>query len=433
MEDLHQQHESLQNLVERAISANSAFGSFQRLADELARSTSSRLLWPQVDLSQLRLPLEHVRLFEQFQSPISSTIENVSKIFSEQIQLLTQVALPTANLTRLLAQQQLWTESLNESLLKANSFNSVSASIRNVMLTHELSTQRLLESVLKSPLYEFQRNLTSRLMWPQSMFANFANKTIERIANANDERTAAVLECSLSIAESQLLTSSQVVATMVDGAAAQQAHPSDLPRNRLVLPFAQQTELLEGGQEIIAVDLEAALGNSQYAQLCRVALRVQLLFPQCNEAAKISLRREIFKPTTRFMEAMARLPWTLAKDQTGLANVVDYLFWMIYEGAGDDTLRYHIDGNGPLTTDECNFVFWIKFLRNKWLRHDPDHGKDAKIDKAWSDVAKALSAFGIDHLPVTRQHFYVLHRRMLEEAEKFLTLLLEKLTKGNAK
>ena len=170
------------------------------------------------------------------------------------------------------------------------------------------------------------------------------------------------------------------------------------------------------------------MASSDAAQLCELARSILQLIAQCNEAARITLGHEVFKPTNRFIESCAWLPWTMAKDKSTLGNVVDYLFWMLYEGAGDDALRFHVDAAGPLRRDECLAVFWIKFLRNKWLRHDPDHGKDSKINKSWRDVGEALTGLGLGHLPVTEHEFRFVQRRLLEKTKAFLTLLLSRLT-----
>ncbi len=87
------------------------------------------------------------------------------------------------------------------------------------------------------------------------------------------------------------------------------------------------------------------------------------------------------------------------------------------------------DNGGVLdAASDCDFIWCIKHLRNKWLRHDADHGKGADIKKSWQDLSAKFNALGLEHAPVTKQHFRHLHRSLLRQAEAFLSKILEKLT-----
>jgi hypothetical protein len=288
-------------------------------------------------------------------------------------------------------------------------------------------SQQSMQALRASPLMDLGQDVASRLFVSQSVFADFARRTIQQMGSAPTEALAKSLQCSLGLAESQLLETVGHITTLVGKAVADGDVGLIIPESSLVVPFEQQAEIVAAGVEEDD-EFASALMSSDAARMCRRAIRVLLLVTQCNEAARIALGHEVFKPTNRIMESCTCLPWTMAKDKTTLGNVVDYLFWTLYEGAGDDKLRFHVDAKGPLVDAECDAVFWIKYLRNKWLRHDPDHGKDAKIEKSWKDVGEALSGLGLGHLPVTEEEFRFIQRRLLEEAEAFLTLLLNRLT-----
>jgi hypothetical protein len=66
-------------------------------------------------------------------------------------------------------------------------------------------------------------------------------------------------------------------------------------------------------------------------------------------------------------------------------------------------------------------------LRNKWSRHDPDHGRDKEIQKSWTDLAAKLSWLGLAEYPTEARHFQQLHHKLLELAEDFLMQILNKL------
>jgi hypothetical protein len=200
----------------------------------------------------------------------------------------------------------------------------------------------------------------------------------------------------------------------------------------IIVPRVQQQELLDSGIEFNDEDSASAIEASPAAQTAELAGGILLLVTQCNEASKIAGKGDVFKPTNRMLEAFARLPLELAADKAQLANIVDYLFWTLYEGAGDDKLRFLKGNGGWMDVGECDEVFRVKYLRNKWLRHDPDHGKDSKIGKSWQDVSGALRELGLQGLPVTESDHRVLHLRMLQQIESFLQRLLARISgKGN--
>jgi hypothetical protein len=395
-------------------------------ADLLGRSLARDAI-----LKQIRPTAVELRLIEAMKPrPIDLAWYNANKMLATQLgETIAGLTKPFAEVSKQLTSQcALWQKSIQDTLCFAGKLDVLAPSIQKALMVQGAASEQLVQVLKRSPLLNIRQDLASSLFVPQGVFAEFARKTIQLTGTAPSDTVAKTLRCSLGLAESQLLESVGLLAELVEGAVAEKEGSLILPKADLVVPFVQQGEMLASGAALEEDDLSAAVANSDAARLCDLARRVLQLVPACNEAARIALSHEIFKPTNRCIESCARLPWTLADDKSTLGDVVDYLFWMLYEGAGDDKLRFHVDGNGPLTSDECNAVFWVKFLRNKWLRHDPDHGKESKIDKSWKDVGEALASLGLKHLPVTEQDFRFIQRRLLEEAERFLKLLLGRLT-----
>ena len=165
------------------------------------------------------------------------------------------------------------------------------------------------------------------------------------------------------------------------------------------------------------------------AKVADEARCVLSLVAKCNEVVQAAGKAEIFKPTTRLLEVYVDLPWLFPEDKRTFADFVDCLYFIFYEGAGKDKLRFLKDYGGVLdASSDCDFIWCIKHLRNKWLRHDADHGKEADIKRSWKDLSAKFNALGLEHAPVSKQHFRHLHRSLLTEAEAFLCKILEKLT-----
>ena len=99
------------------------------------------------------------------------------------------------------------------------------------------------------------------------------------------------------------------------------------------------------------------------------------------------------------LEAFVNLPWLIPYDEKSFGKFVDGLYFIAYEGAGKDKLRFLKDYGGPLTPEECDVIWSIKTLRNKWLRHDVDHGKESDIDKSWKSLDECFLQLGLSGFP----------------------------------
>jgi hypothetical protein len=329
---------------------------------------------------------------------------------------------------QLLTQQALWHKNVLRDFSLLPKMQMLAPSIQRSLMVHQTATAQMVEAFKRNALLSVRQDFASRLLLPHGVYGDFSRRTIERMGASTDTVEVKKLGYSLRLAESQLLATVEPVVDLLNEAKGDPEDGVAVEDSLLTVPFVQQEELLAQDTPLTGDTLSQALASSDTAQIADLGRRVVQLVPKCNEAARIALGREVFKPTNRCIESCTSLPWTLASDKASLGNVVDYLFWVFYEGAGAQDLRFHTGGGGPLAAEECSVVFWVKFLRNKWLRHDPDHGGEPKIRKSWAEVGETLKTLGIKHLPVTEQHFRFIHRRLLEEAEAFLCLLLERLT-----
>jgi hypothetical protein len=272
-------------------------------------------------------------------------------------------------------------------------------------------------------------NLATRLLEPSKTYTEFVERTFQRIDQSKSTKVTKALQTSLHLAEEQLLTTTNSLSAIL-------AVPEDdelaLPPRSLILPVVQQDELIAvveaGGEE----DEASLIQLSPAAKVADEARCVLSLVAKCNEVVQAAGKPEIFKPTTRLLETFADLPWLLPEDKRTFADFVDCLYFIFYEGAGKDKLRFLNNHGGVLdASSDCDFIWCIKHLRNKWLRHDADHGKEADIKKSWKDLSAKFNALGLEHTPVTQQQFRHLHSSLLREANAFLQKILERLTNNS--
>jgi hypothetical protein len=161
-------------------------------------------------------------------------------------------------------------------------------------------------------------------------------------------------------------------------------------------------------------------------KIASLTRHVLLLVTQCNEASKTSdSSSDIFKPTTKMLIAFNELPCIVSSDRQRFGDMIDCLYFIFYEGAGADRLRFLDEFGGPLSKDECDFIWCVKHLRNKWSRHDADHGKEREIEKSWSELAAKFRLLELSVHPTKSKHFQKLHRQLLLLAEQFLNSILD--------
>jgi hypothetical protein len=268
--------------------------------------------------------------------------------------------------------------------------------------------------------------LSARLFEVPSAYAEFVRHTTDRLAADPALDIAARLRASLNLAKHQLLEIVDVVSVFV-------AVPGDDDEpdavRTLGAPFIQQDELLSCEFVRDENDTAALTILSPTAKTVQRARRVLELVTQCNEAGKTSaFGVEIFKPTTCLLTVFSDLPWLSATDRLRFGDVVDCLYFIFYEGAGKDNLRFLDKHGGPLTDADCDLIWCIKHLRNKWSRHDADHGKEREIQKSWAELAAKFRWLGLAEHPTDTHHFQQLHHKLLELAEDFLTRILTRLT-----
>ena len=267
--------------------------------------------------------------------------------------------------------------------------------------------------------------LSARLFEVPNAFAEFVSHTANCLAENPIPDIAARLRGSLNLAEYQLLEITDTFSSFI-------VVPEDdeEPERKRILnvPRAQQNELLDCEFDVDENDKLELINASPIAQTQQMARRILELVVLCNEAGKTSrLRTDIFKPTNRVLTVFYELPWISATDKCRFGDVVDGLYFIFYEGAGKDNLRFLEENGGPLTKDDCDFIWCIKCLRNKWTRHDADHGNPKDIRKSWTELSQKFQWLGLANHP-TNADFQHIHYNLLTLAEEFLLCILNRLT-----
>jgi hypothetical protein len=264
--------------------------------------------------------------------------------------------------------------------------------------------------------------LSSRLFAPTSAFTSLARRTAKLIETAASEDARARLSSSLALVESQIVGhTEQLRAALQPGV---EIHEDDFAVDApLRLARREQREIIVAKVED-PTDLVALAAATPSANVHCLAREVLGLVHRCNSVARTLGGEDVFRPTNRLLQVFIELPWIDARDEARLGDLVDAMYFLVYEGAGKDRLRFMKASGGPLDDSDCETVFMVKHLRNKWLRHDPEHGDAKSIKKSYEQLRERLSKLGFDVPPRSPADYRRLQLRVLEEVRAFLERLL---------
>lgn len=257
---------------------------------------------------------------------------------------------------------------------------------------------------------------------PLAETARFLRRSSETLARQENPIVTQAVETAVALTDIELRATRDLLEGMdVDD------EPETVPERRLVVPRRQQYEVQRHAEALDGLDLEEVLGILPVGQVVLVAREVVGVVVEINQASLLAGSPPIFKLTQRVSRVFAELPFTLATNERTFADVIDDLYWLVYEAPGSGSLRFLKANGGPIADTECEIVFVIKRLRN-FFRHDPEHGSAREIEKKLEAVRADLSKRGFPQgLPRTRREYEHLHRLLLEETAAFLRLLQSRL------
>ena len=309
----------------------------------------------------------------------------------------------------------------------ASALASFSAAINATSFSATVALMRGFEN--KGVLGE-HRKMMEQLFQPSFAYNHFAARTIEHLSNPITDARSAALAGSLLLANEQAIRAAGLIQPLVDFKFLRDevfpfpkvgTQPPIINRYRI-----QREELLEQEEDVPEdADYETLSTFAPSTNLFEQARRCLELVGMCDETSQTCTGTSVFKLTPMVLISFSGLLGTVACSRMTLAHVVENLYIVLYESAGKDKLRY-IEG-GYVTADECEVIWKIKHLRNKWLSHDADHGKETDIKKSWRARMDALQWLGVMGMPTMKEDYSVIHQCLLNKVEEFLSLLLTRI------
>lgn len=308
----------------------------------------------------------------------------------------------------------------------ASALASLSAAVNAASLS---ATAALVRGFDSAGALGEHRKMMEQLFRPSFAYNHFAARTIEHLAGPLTEARSAALAGSLLLANEQAIRAAGLMRPLVD---LKFLRDEALPFTGVRTPpivnryRVQREELLEQEEDVPDdADYETLATLAPSTNLFEQARRCLELVGMCDETSQTCAGTSVFKLTPMVLISFSGLLGTVARNRMTLAHVVENLYIVLYESAGKDKLRY-IEG-GYVTGDECEVIWKIKHLRNKWLSHDADHGKEGDIKKSWRARMDALRWLGVESMPTSKEDYSVIHQSLLSKVEDFLSLLLTRI------
>lgn len=269
-----------------------------------------------------------------------------------------------------------------------------------------------------------RNDLIDRLLAPSRAFAAFITDSNQLLDHVLEPSRIAASNLSFKLIEGQY----QVITDALGSFPAPADFNQPCDERMLTAPMAQFEAALNADFDESDTDPSPKIILLPATICAETARETVGLVCRTNEVCASAGRGEIFKPTTRFIEACADISWLVSADKKSFGDLIDCLYFIFYEGAGKDNLRFQDKNGGPLKAEEMDFIWCLKHLRNKYAHHDPDHGKPTEIAKSWAELQQKWIKLGLNNAPFRSADFLAAHQAMLEMAKDFVMLILTRLT-----
>ena len=131
------------------------------------------------------------------------------------------------------------------------------------------------------------------------------------------------------------------------------------------------------------LDVDAALEETIAATVATLGADLVRVVYNLNVEAEREGKQPTFKPTTKSFLACAIIPSRVATDERSFYDVVDSLYFLLYEGSGAAARL-----TAAYTPEQLQSLWRLKHLR-LGARHDVDHGSASDIERKNQQVGEA--------------------------------------------
>ena len=132
----------------------------------------------------------------------------------------------------------------------------------------------------------------------------------------------------------------------------------------------------------------------------------------------------VFKPTSRTMRACAMIPSLIARNESDFNLLIDYLFFLLYEGSGTAKRLTSITNESLLDP-----LWKVKHLRLA-ARHDIDHGSKREIEQKRAKIRGTYVSLIAQPLPIKQSDWQKAQLQIYVEIDLMLHKVIQEIMEG---
>jgi len=165
------------------------------------------------------------------------------------------------------------------------------------------------------------------------------------------------------------------------------------------------------GKNMAQEELEDALDNSYPAKICTSGSQIIKLIIAINKHSETKYLESLFKPTTSLMEFCHVIPTLISKNERDFAEIINLLYFAIYEGSGSAKRLLKVLNDRKLET-----LWQLKQIRLD-IFHDVNHGKSSEVKNKREKIRDAYRFFIGKSRPTSEKDFvkaqYAIYKNLL--------------------
>ena len=170
-------------------------------------------------------------------------------------------------------------------------------------------------------------------------------------------------------------------------------------------------------------EIETRFDKSTPARICRLGFAITEQIFKINSICETDGKPPVFKPTSQTMRACAIIPSLVARNETEFYQLIDYLFFLLYEGSGTGNRLTSITNISALDP-----LWKVKHLRLA-ARHDIDHGSSREIEKKRAKIREAYISLIAQPLPIEQNDWKKAQLQIYIEIDLMLQIIIQEIVK----
>jgi hypothetical protein len=171
-------------------------------------------------------------------------------------------------------------------------------------------------------------------------------------------------------------------------------------------------------------EIEESFNRSIPARISHLGYAITEQLYTINSLCESNGQAPVFKPTSKTMMACAIIPSLIARNETKFNLLIDYLFFLLYEGSG--TAKRLIS----ITNESLLDPLWkVKYLRLA-ARHDIDHGSEREIEKKRAKIRDTYVSLIAKPLPTKQGDWQKAQLQIYVEIDLMLQKVIKEFMEG---